>query len=155
MADALSRDPFTSISKRLIQEPYSNLVQEADGAEADRVQDALRVRIQHLHMVQQTEPAPVTIGSCSSSEVKAALLYQSAWKDNAETRPAHFSHHVQQLQPPDYDTLPSLTLHEMEDHQHQDPIISSILPFVVCKTREAWYESQVAGHAEAMGLTQG
>ncbi len=31
VADALSHDPFTSISRRLIQEPYSNLVQEADG----------------------------------------------------------------------------------------------------------------------------
>lgn len=42
VADALSRDPFTSsISKRLIQESYSSsVVQEAEGPDADRVQDA-------------------------------------------------------------------------------------------------------------------
>ena len=50
--DALSRDPFTSsISKRLIREPYNSLVQEAEGAEADGVQDAFRLGVQHHQVV--------------------------------------------------------------------------------------------------------
>ena len=132
VADALSRDPFTaSISRRLIQEPYSSLELEAEGAEVDRVQDAFRLGIQHLQVAQRHESVQHTPGSYSSSEVKAALLCHSDWETVAENRAAHLGHHVQQLQPAGQDTLPSLTLLELEDHQHQDPAISKVLPFVV------------------------
>ena len=136
VADALSRVPFTSsISRRLIQEPYSSLVQEADGAGADKVQDALRLGTQHLQVVSQPESTPDTTGSCSSSEVKAALLHHSDWETTAENRATSLVHHVQRLQPAGQDTLPSLTWRELEDHQSQDPIISGVMPFIVRRRR--------------------
>lgn len=136
VADALSRDPFTtSISSRLIQEPYSSLVHEAESAEADRVQDAFRLGIQHLQEVQRSGDAPDATGSCSSSEVKAALLHHGDWVTAAEIRATCLIHHVQQLQPAGQDALPSFTLRELEDHQLQDRGIAGVLPFVVRKRR--------------------
>lgn len=146
VADALSRDPFTSsVSRRLIQEPYDSLVHEAEGAGADRVQDVFRAGIQHLQVIQQHEPTLVTPGSCSSSEIKAALLCHNDWESHAETRASRLVHQVQQLQPAGQDTLPSLTLRELEDHQLQDPTISSALPFVVRKRRPSRRERHGMG----------
>ncbi|KAJ8403213.1 hypothetical protein AAFF_G00354300 [Aldrovandia affinis] len=136
VADALSRDPFaSSVSKRLIQEPYSGLMLEAGSTETDRVQDAFRFGVQHLQVVQHSESALATAGSCSSSEVKAALLHHSNWETAAGIRATHLIHHVQQLESAGQDTLPSLTLRELEGHQLQDPAISSVLPFVVRRRR--------------------
>ncbi|KAJ8358505.1 hypothetical protein AAFF_G00433750 [Aldrovandia affinis] len=136
VADALSRDPFaSSVSKRLIQEPYSGLMLEAGSTETDRVQDAFRFGVQHLQVVQHSESALATAGSCSSSEVKAALLHHSDWETAAGIRATHLIHHVQQLESAGQDTLPSLTLRELEGHQLQDPAVSSVLPFVVRRRR--------------------
>ncbi|KAJ8395731.1 hypothetical protein AAFF_G00029680 [Aldrovandia affinis] len=136
VADALSRDPFaSSVSKRLIQEPYSGLMLEAGSTETDRVRDAFRFGVQHLQVVQHSESALATAGSCSSLEVKAALLHHSNWETAAGIRATHLIHHVQQLESAGQDTLPSLTLRELEGHQLQDPAVSSVLPFVVRRRR--------------------
>ncbi|KAJ8417020.1 hypothetical protein AAFF_G00282470 [Aldrovandia affinis] len=136
VADALSRDPFaSSVSKRLIQEPYSGLMLEVDSTETDRVQDAFRFGVQHLQVVQHSKSALATAGSCSSSEVRAALLHHSNWETAAGIRATHLIHHVQQLESAGQDTLPLLTLRELEDHQLQDPAVSSVLPFVVRRRR--------------------
>lgn len=136
VADALSRDPFTtSVSRRLIQEPYGSLVQEAEGAEAEEVQQTFRLGVQHIQAVQQHEPTHYTAGSYSAAEVKAALASHSSWRSGVENRALYLGQHVQQLQPAGQCTLPSLTLRELEDKQLQDPTISSVLPFVVRRRR--------------------
>ncbi|KAJ8389522.1 hypothetical protein AAFF_G00119120 [Aldrovandia affinis] len=128
VADALSRDPFaSSVSKRLIQEPYSGLMLEAGSTETDRVQDAFRFGVQHLQVVQHSESALATAGSCSSSEVKAALLHHSNWETAAGIRATHLIHHVQQLESAE-DALPG----ERDGNG-----------------------CQVAVHAEVLGKTQG
>lgn len=64
VADALSYDPLTpSISKHLIQVPYNSVVQEAEGAEADSVQDAFRLGAEHHQVIQQPQSSPDTQGS--------------------------------------------------------------------------------------------
>jgi len=128
--------PFASpISRCLIQETNDSLVKEAEGAEADRVQDFFRLGIQHLQVVQQLESAPDITGSCSSSEVKAALLHHSDWEKIAENRATYLVHHVLRLQPAGQDTLPSLTFPELKDHQLQDPAVLSVLQFVIHRRR--------------------
>lgn len=53
VVDALSREPFASpVSERLLREPYSRLIQETDGAEADAVQDVFCLGLQHHEAVQ-------------------------------------------------------------------------------------------------------
>lgn len=137
VADALSRDPFTSsISRRLIQESYDRLVHEEDGAEADMVQDVFRAGIQRHQVLQQRKPSLVTAGSCKSSEVRVALLCHGDWESHVETKASCLVHRVQQLQPAGQDTLPSLTLQELKDYQHQDSVNSNVLPSLVL-TREA------------------
>lgn len=136
VADALSRDRFmTSISRRLIQEPYNSLVQEAEAAKVDKVQDVFRHGIQHLPVTHQHRSVPGTTGSCNSSVIRAALLCHSDWENNAENRATYLAHHVQQLQTAGQDTLPSLTLRELEDHQHRDTTIASVLPYVARRRR--------------------
>jgi len=109
VADALSRDPFTtSVSRRLIQDPYGNLVQEPEGAEAAEVQETFRLGVQHLQAVQQHKPTHYTAGSYSAAEVKAALASHSSWRSGVENRALCLGQHVQQLQPAGQCTLPSL-----------------------------------------------
>uniref|UniRef100_A0A3B3RCA1 Gypsy retrotransposon integrase-like protein 1 n=1 Tax=Paramormyrops kingsleyae TaxID=1676925 RepID=A0A3B3RCA1_9TELE len=136
VADALSRDPFTSrVSQRLIQEPYDSLVQEAEGAAAQEVQDTFRAGIQHLQVVQHLGPDVGLAGACSSVEVRAALLNHNDWEDHVVNRATRLVHHVQQLQSAGQDTLPSLTMRELEDSQVRDPILSGVLPYVLRKRR--------------------
>uniref|UniRef100_A0A9J7XGM7 ribonuclease H n=1 Tax=Cyprinus carpio carpio TaxID=630221 RepID=A0A9J7XGM7_CYPCA len=147
VADALSRDPFTtSVSRRLIQEPYGSLVQEAEGAEPEEVQQTFRLGVQHHQAVQQHEPPHDTAGSYSAAEVKAALASHSFWRSGVENRAwLCLGQHVQQLQPAGQCTLPSLTLRELEDKQLQDPTISSVLPFVVRRRRPSRRERHSMG----------
>lgn len=146
VADALSRDPFTSsISGRLIQEPYTSLVHEADGTGADKVQDAFRTGIQHSQVVQQSDVVPSTPGSCNSSEVEAALQRHHEWGSHAEMRALHLAQNVQEFQPVGQDSLPSLSLQQLEDYQLQDNTISSVLPFVVRKRRPSRRERHGMG----------
>lgn len=57
VADALSHDPFaTSACRHLIQEPYNNLVKEAESAKVDRVQDDFRHGIRRLPVAQKMDP---------------------------------------------------------------------------------------------------
>lgn len=57
---------------------------EANGAEADKVQDAFRADIQHLQVMQQHEPSLAAPGSCNSSEIRAALLCHEDWESPME-----------------------------------------------------------------------
>ncbi|XP_025759064.1 uncharacterized protein LOC112843922 [Oreochromis niloticus] len=136
VADALSRDPFTySIGGRLLQEPYEHLVRNAEGAAAHEVQDAFRFGVQNLQVAQQPAPALTSEDSYSLSEVKATLVHHDYWETAAENRAVSLLHLVQQLQPVGNDVLPSLTLHELEDHQLQDPVISAVLPLIARRRR--------------------
>lgn len=66
-------------------------------------------------------------------EVRASLLNHNDWEDHALNRATILVQHVQQLQSAGQDTLPSLTLWELEDSQVQDPILSGVLLYVLRK----------------------
>lgn len=73
------------------------------------------------------------------------MLLHHDWENVAENRATYLVHHVQQLQPVGQDTLPSLTLRELEEHQLQDPAVSWVLPFIVCKRRPSKREHHGVG----------
>uniref|UniRef100_A0A8C7ZJZ8 Gypsy retrotransposon integrase-like protein 1 n=1 Tax=Oryzias sinensis TaxID=183150 RepID=A0A8C7ZJZ8_9TELE len=137
VADALSREPFASpVSDRLLKEPYSRLIQEADGAEVNMVQDAFRLGLQHNQEVQLLHTTIVpTPNSVHSPEVKAVFQHHDHWQRGAETQAVCLLQHVQSLQPTDPEPLPSFTLSEMEDSQRRDVTVSKLLPFVIRKMR--------------------
>lgn len=103
----------------LIQELYDRLVHEADSAEAEKVQDAFRAGIQHFQGMQQHKPSLITLGTCNSSEIKAALLCHDDWESHAETKNTRLVQDVQHVPPAGQDTLPSFSLHELEGYQLQ------------------------------------
>lgn len=115
------------------------------------MQDALKIGAQCLQVVQQSTHAPDAMGSCNSSEVKATLSYHSNWESSVKHRAAHLAQHVQQLQPVGQDTLPAVSLHELEAEQLKDPVISCVLPFIARKRRPSRRERHTMS-ARALGL---
>lgn len=141
VADVLSREPFASpISERLLQEPYSKLVQEADGAEVDAVRDTFRLGLQNNQIIQGHQSTNHAPSSVSSPVVKALLQYHNDWQSSVETQAVHLIQHVQSLQSQGLKPLPSLTLHELEEHQSRDPNVSKLLPLVIRKVRPSRHE---------------
>lgn len=136
VADALSREPFaSSISERLLQEPYSRLIQEADGAETEAVQDAFRIGLQNNQSAVYVQPITPFQKTVSSPAVKAVFQYHNDWQCSTETQAVCFIQHVQSLQFPGLETLPSFTLGELQQHQSQDSTVSKLLPLVIRKIR--------------------
>ncbi|KAI4876310.1 hypothetical protein NFI96_032768 [Prochilodus magdalenae] len=141
VADALSRDPFAkTVGHRLLSEQYSNLLCEAEGVSEDGVQDTFRLKVQ-CHKAKamstsalefQTVPCP---SSLSAENVQALYESYGSCEIAAETRAAQCIQSIQQFSMPGQDALPTLSLQELQQHQEQDSVISSVLPFVVCKRR--------------------
>ncbi|XP_066566330.1 uncharacterized protein LOC136753848 [Amia ocellicauda] len=126
VADALSRDPFSkSIGRRLLKEPYSNLIQVANAVEEDSVQDVFRVSCQSQ-----------THRSINNSVCKIRALCQAHcdWVDAAEFRALCLAQHVQQLSS-GLDLLPVLSAQELQLSQQQDIVISQVLPFIATRRR--------------------
>ncbi|KAI2645406.1 Retrovirus-related Pol polyprotein [Labeo rohita] len=102
VADALSRQPFihNRVSQRLLNEPYSALLEEAQQFERDTVQDAFRLSGD----IQSTgDPPCVTANNCplSSAEVSAVLEGHSDCEAGVQSRAVSLiAQDTQQLLPP-------------------------------------------------------
>lgn len=139
VADALSRDPFsTTVSHRLITEQYSNLLAEAANVSYDGIQDTFRLKVQ-CHRVKKQSHSTITSQAssskpcCDAVAIKALLDVHDQWDSAAETRAVELFHSVQDLLSQGQDTLPVLTLEELQHSQELDPTISKIIQFVVRK----------------------
>lgn len=127
VADTLSRDPFAkTVSQRLINEQYEQLLTEAEGVNPDSIQDTFRLKVQ-CHQVKtkqkgMTPPFCSTKGCCST-DVSALLDVNSEWEVATDTRAVQFIQAVQ-------DTLSVFTLAELQRSQENDPTISVLMPFV-------------------------
>ncbi|KAJ8341924.1 hypothetical protein SKAU_G00342150 [Synaphobranchus kaupii] len=135
VADALSRDPFaTTISHRLITEPYDCLLAAADEVREDGVQDTFRLKVQY-HQVKKTtdivttqsDPLPL---NCNTATVRALLDVHDHWDVATESRAAQLVQSLLHLAPPGQDPLPVFSLEELQKSQEMDPVISKIVPFV-------------------------
>ncbi|XP_049895671.1 uncharacterized protein LOC126387160 [Epinephelus moara] len=137
VADALSRDPFTkTVSHRLITEQYSHLLAEAENVSHNGIQDTFRLKVQ-CHRVKKSgcsavESHPGLLKHpCDAVDVKALLDVHDQWETAAEARAVEFIQSVQDLLPPGQDTLPVFTLQDLQRSQELDPIISTVIPFVI------------------------
>ncbi|KAL2087418.1 hypothetical protein ACEWY4_016246 [Coilia grayii] len=131
VADALSRDPFTKcVGHRLLREPYSMLIQEADGVSEGSVQDVFRVSCQS--QIRRPASHPAALGGYHAAEIRALCQVHCDWDVAAETRALCLALHVQQL-PSGQDALPMFSAQELQLSQEQDPCISKVLPFVVAR----------------------
>lgn len=74
------------------------------------------------------------------------------WKIGVEAKAVQFVQHTQSLEQIGLEPLPSLTLCELEDHQHQDLVVSKILPLVLCKTRPSRRERSGFGPGQLVLL---
>ncbi len=132
VADALSRQPFVHdrVNQRLLNEPYSALLEEAEQFERDTVQDAFRLSAG----IQSVESPPcVTPSHCplSSAEVSAVLEGHSDWEAGVESRAISWIvQDTQQLLPPGQCPLPVFSLDELRDRQQNDPCLARVLFYV-------------------------
>lgn len=133
VADTLSRDPFVEpIGRRLLNEPYSYLMQEASGIGEDSVHDVFRVS-SHIQPNQPMECLSQSV-DYNVDEVKALCQSHCSWTDGAESRALHLVHHVQMISGCQ-ETLPVLSAQELKDSQQEDLTISKVLSFLIRQRR--------------------
>lgn len=146
VADALSREPFVKpLDQRLLSVPYTKLVEEAQEVAAIEIQDVFRWSCQqqevlnpsfpHLSGGASTQPLHSVQGSLSMEEVSAVLDMHVEWDVASKLRAVGLAQHVQQLVPSGQDTLPTLSLHDLQIHQRQDATISRIITYVERRRR--------------------
>ena len=137
VADALSREPFaTSVSHRLISEPYEGLLAKAEGTKEEKVQDLFRCKVQCLRA--DDEGCRVTMdtfldrlaGSQEPSHVRSACEAHIEWEKGAEIRAMQFFKALPQAVPSEQDALPAFSICEFRHNQEVDPIIREVLPLV-------------------------
>ncbi|RXN31463.1 Retrovirus-related Pol polyprotein from transposon 412 [Labeo rohita] len=129
VADTLSRDPFVEpIGRRLLSEPYSSLMREANGVGEDSVHDVFRVSSQ----VQPNQPMKCLSKSAdyNMEEIRALCQSHCSWTDGAESRALHLVHHVQKISGCQ-ETLPVFSAQELKESQQEDLTISKVLSFLI------------------------
>lgn len=132
VADALSRQPFVPnrLSERLLTEPYSSLLKEAEQFGKDTVQEAFRLS---TGLQGADDPPCVTSNQCplSCAEVSAVLEGHSHWEAGVESRAISLiGQDIQHLSPPGQCPLPVLSLDELRDAQQNDPCLSRVLFYI-------------------------
>ncbi len=142
VADMLSRDPFTRIvGHRLITEQYNHFLAVAEGVSHDGIQDTFRLKVQsqRLRLPNHSGFAEYHPGTfeccCDPAAVQALLDVHDHWESAAETRAVELFQSVQSLLLPGQDSLPVFTLEELQHSQEFDPLISTVMPFVIRKQR--------------------
>ncbi|KAI4905797.1 hypothetical protein NFI96_024895 [Prochilodus magdalenae] len=141
VADALSRDPFAkTVGHRLLNEEYSNLLSQAKGVSEDGIQDTFRLKVQCHKAKPLATPVPASqavpfTSSLSPEDVQALYESHSNCEVAAETRAVQLVQSVQQFVVPGQNTLPTLSLQELQQHQEQDSTICLITPFVIRQRR--------------------
>lgn len=133
VADALSRQPFikSAVSKRLLQSPYNQLLDEALPVSSDLVQDAFRQSNAKDHCTKAPYvPESTKFQSFTREDVSAILETHSAWETTARLRAVNTLKHLPQLIPPTEDDLPVFSETELREKQHNNPVLSRVLYYV-------------------------
>uniref|UniRef100_A0A8C6KM80 Gypsy retrotransposon integrase-like protein 1 n=2 Tax=Nothobranchius TaxID=28779 RepID=A0A8C6KM80_NOTFU len=133
VADALSREPFikSTVVRKLLQRPYSQLLNEALPVSVGSVQEAFRqsnAKDQHSSMSQL--PNSTKFQSFTKDDVHAILETQSAWESAARLRAVNTLEHLPQLILPVQDDLPVFSETELREKQQNDPVLSRVLYYV-------------------------
>lgn len=133
VADALSRDPFTRpVGQRLLSEPYSDLLRHVHSVDDGNVQEVYRLTCQP----QSVESGPV-VGldtSMSADDVSSILSSCDEWETVTECRAASIAEHLDSLINSD-EVFHSLSLADLQDHQHKDPVIARVCYYIDRKCR--------------------
>lgn len=133
VADALSRQPFikSTVGRRLLQSPYSQLLNEALPVSSGSVQDAFRLSNAKDHFTNVPHvPESVKFQSISKDDVSAVLDTHCAWESAARLRAVDTLKHLPQLIPPSETDLPVFSETELREKQHNDPVLSRVLYYV-------------------------
>lgn len=135
VADALSRDPFVKpLRERLPCEPYSELLDQAHDVNDGCVQDTFRLTCQPQSLGSPSPSAAIG-GSLSEDDVYSFLYSLDNWDSAPRQCAASLADHLTTLEPPGQDTLPSLSLADLQSNQQQDPVISRVAYYVDRKRR--------------------
>lgn len=132
VADALSRQPFVHqrVGQRLISEPYSVLLNEAEKVKEDTVQDAFRLSA-NICTVEHLACRPLEHCSLTCTEVSAVLDVHTQWETGASDRAIQWlSQGTHQLLTPGPSPLPVFSLSELRQKQQDDKILSRVLFYV-------------------------
>lgn len=135
VADALSRDPFVRpLKERLLCEPYSGLLGQAEDVDCGCVQDTFRLTCQPLSL-DNSSPSAAFNGSLSEDDVSSILSSLDDWDSAPRQRAASLADHLTTLTPSGQDVLPSLSLSDLQSHQQRDSVISRVIYYVERKRR--------------------
>lgn len=144
VADALSREPFVreTVGRRLLTEPYANLLAEVRDVSNSSIQTAFRSSSGQAESSLMTVNAQSTCcplkllpQSVEMEDVSAVLHSQVEWDAGARTRAVEMVHHLPQLIPPGQETLPAYTECELRDRQLEDRTLSRVLYYVERRRR--------------------
>ncbi|KAL1255089.1 hypothetical protein QQF64_013150 [Cirrhinus molitorella] len=132
VADALSRQPFvsSSVSHRLVAEPYNCLLGQSELIKEETVQDSFR-----LSANNQYAEHPIEQCSLSSDQVSAVFEAHTKWEMGAEGRVISWlTQETHQMMPAGQNPLPVYSLEELREKQEGDPVLSRVLLYV-CRGR--------------------
>ncbi|KAL1264205.1 hypothetical protein QQF64_004560 [Cirrhinus molitorella] len=134
VVDALSRDPFVKpVCQRLLSESYSELLRQVHSVEDGSVQEVFRLTCQP----QTLTSGPLDVGldtSMSTDDVSSILSCCDEWETVTECRATAFTEHLNSLFSGDKALL-SLSLNDLREHQHKDPVIVRVCYYVDRKCR--------------------
>ncbi|KAL7865118.1 hypothetical protein SRHO_G00103650 [Serrasalmus rhombeus] len=133
VADALSRQPFTRarVSQRLVTEPYTVLLEEAQHFKENAVQLTFHVSAQCQVVQPASSHQELTHCSLSCDEVSAILDSHIEWDAGFKEKVGLWlSQSAHDLLPPGQSALPVLSLKDLQDKQQDDPVLSRVLSYV-------------------------
>lgn len=130
--DRLSRIPFIkgNVTKRIIQEPYQSLVNEAKKVQPEDVQDAFHLTVNTLVLSSEYETPKEKSGNVTTNTVAALLSAHSVWEPCSHNRLTTieavgniYSLHSQR-------TLQAISHVELQRRQEEDTTISRAMYYV-------------------------
>ncbi len=136
VADALSRDPFVRpVSQQLLSEPYSELLRQVHSVEDGNVQEVFRLTCQP-QTLRSTVRRDVGLNtSLSTDDVSSVLSSCDEWETGTACRAASFTEHLNSLISGDKEVFNSLSLTDLREHQHKNPVTARVCYYVDRKRR--------------------
>lgn len=132
VADALSRQPFIRgyVSRRLMSEPYSVLLKEAEQVRENSIQDIFRLSANNCN-VEHCPCAGSESSSLTNVEVSAILDIHTEWEVGMRDRAVKWlTQDTRQLLSPGPSPLPVFSLRELQEQQQDDATLSRVLFYV-------------------------
>jgi len=132
VADALSRQPFIRdcVSQRMMSEPYSALLEEAEQVHDNTIQEVFRLSANTCN-VEHCPSAFSESCSLTSVEVSAILDVHTEWEVGTRDRAAQWlTQDTHQLWSPGLNPLPVFSLRELQEKQQDDSTLSRVLFYV-------------------------